>query len=77
MCYFGYEKVPYLTSKKQKFGKEKIDNAEVKTIEMGMPTYDAVNDRWIPVWESLALRDYYNEVAKEFRDEELESSLLK
>lgn len=65
MCYFGHEEVPYLTSTIQPFSSEKIATGELKIIEVGQPTYVATSDRFIPVWENLALRDYYQRFAEE------------
>ena len=62
MCYFGGEEVPYLTSTKQPFSKETIGCGEIKLIEMGTPAFNPETGKMTPVWESLALRDFYDRV---------------
>ena len=70
MCYFGKEEVPYLTTTKQPYSKEKINPGECKIIEAGMPSYIPSSQRFMPVWENLAFRDYYNQVASQMGFEE-------
>lgn len=57
MCYFGGEEVPYTTTVKQPYSKEKIGCGELKLIEIGNPTFDRETGKMTPFWESLALRD--------------------
>lgn len=59
MCYFGGEEVPYLSTAAQPFSKEKIGCGEIKLVEMGAPSYNPETGKVTPVWESLALRDFY------------------
>ena len=56
LCYFGYETPPFVEGKKAK--REKIEPGEVKTFELDAPRYSETDGRWIPVWETKAIRDY-------------------
>ena len=65
MCYFGHEEVPYISETLQPFSKEKIRCGEMKVIEVGSPKYVPSSGRFIPVWEDLALRDYFERANKQ------------
>ena len=56
ICYFGNERPLFVEGKKVK--PIKIETGEFKTFEVDKPYYNAETGRWVPVWETLATRDY-------------------
>ena len=56
LCYFGYEQPPFVSGKRAK--REKIAPGEFKTFELDAPHYSETGNRWVPVWETKAIRDY-------------------
>ncbi len=59
MCYFGYEQAPDLYYENKIVQPEQIKTGEFKTIEMGKPSYLKSEQRYVPLWEVDAVRDYY------------------
>lgn len=56
ICYFGNEQPPFVDYKLPK--PVKIETGQFKTFEVDKPHYNEKSGRWIPVWETLAIRDY-------------------
>ena len=56
ICYFGYEQPTFVSGKKPK--RIKLEPGQFSTFEVEKPIYAPSTDSWIPVWESLATRDY-------------------
>lgn len=58
MCYFGNEEDLCYPTEKKSYKKLKIETGEMRVIELSQPIYDAENMRFIPVWETMSLRDH-------------------